>query len=79
MLLAVHTAVIFRRFCGLCTCIAFFIGCDKPRSTDAHNSSSRLEVVSVTNAAGLTFSIAYAYLVVPQLPRNYMLTLTADL
>lgn len=41
--------------------------------------SARLDVGNVTNAAGLTFSSAYAYLVVPQLPRNYMLTLTADL
>ena len=41
--------------------------------------SARLDVGNVTNAAGLTFSPAYAYLVVPQLPRNYMLTLTADL
>jgi iron complex outermembrane receptor protein len=41
--------------------------------------SARFDVGNVTNAAGLTFSIAYAYLVVPQLPRNYMLTLTADL
>ena len=41
--------------------------------------SARLDVDNVTNASGLTFSSAYAYLVVPQLPRNYMLTLTADL
>jgi len=44
-----------------------------------HSCSARLDVGNVTNAAGLTFSSAYAYLVVPQLPRNYMLTLTADL
>jgi iron complex outermembrane recepter protein len=41
--------------------------------------SARLDVGNVTNAAGLTFSSAYSYLVVPQLPRNYMLTLAADL
>ena len=41
--------------------------------------SARLDVGNVTNASGLTFSPASAYLVVPQLPRNYMLTLTADL
>jgi iron complex outermembrane receptor protein len=41
--------------------------------------SARLDVGNVTNASGLTFSSASAYLVVPQLPRNYMLTLAADL
>jgi iron complex outermembrane receptor protein len=41
--------------------------------------SARLDVGNVTNAAGLTFSSAYAYLLVPQLPRNYTLTLAADL
>jgi iron complex outermembrane recepter protein len=41
--------------------------------------SARLDVGNVTNAAGLTFSSAYSYLVVPQLPRNYMVTLAADL
>lgn len=41
--------------------------------------SARLDIGNVTNAAGLTFSSAYAYLVVPQLPRNYTLTLAADL
>ena len=41
--------------------------------------SARLDAGNVTNAAGLTFSSAYPYLVVPQLPRNYKLTLAADL
>ena len=41
--------------------------------------SARLDIGNVTNAAGLTFSSAYAYLVIPQLPRNYTLTLAADL
>jgi iron complex outermembrane recepter protein len=41
--------------------------------------SARLDIGNITNAAGLTFSSAYAYLVVPQLPRNYTLTLAADL
>ncbi|MBV8877036.1 MAG: TonB-dependent receptor [Gammaproteobacteria bacterium] len=41
--------------------------------------SARLDVGNITNAAGLTFSSAYSYLVVPQLPRNYTLTLAADL
>ena len=41
--------------------------------------SARLDIGNVTNAAGLTFSSGSAYLVVPQLPRNYMLTLAADL
>ena len=41
--------------------------------------SARFDVGNITNAAGLTFSSAYAYLVVPQLPRNYTLTLAADL
>jgi iron complex outermembrane receptor protein len=41
--------------------------------------SARLDIGNVTNAAGLTFSSAYAYLVIPQLPRNYTVTLAADL
>jgi iron complex outermembrane recepter protein len=41
--------------------------------------SARLDIGNVTDAAGLTFSSAYSYLVVPQLPRNYTLTLAADL
>ena len=41
--------------------------------------SARLDIGNITDAAGLTFSSAYAYLVVPQLPRNYVLTLAADL
>jgi iron complex outermembrane recepter protein len=41
--------------------------------------SARLDVGNITNAAGVTFSSAYAYLVVPQLPRNYTFTLAVDL
>jgi iron complex outermembrane receptor protein len=39
--------------------------------------SLRFDAANVTNAPGLTISTVY--LVVPQLQRNYMLTLTADL
>ncbi len=39
--------------------------------------SARLDVGNVTNATGLTLSSFY--LAVPQLPRNYMVTLAADL
>jgi hypothetical protein len=41
--------------------------------------SARLDIGNITDAAGVTFSSAYAYLVVPQLPRNYTFTLAADL
>jgi iron complex outermembrane recepter protein len=41
--------------------------------------SARLDIGNITDAAGVTFSSAYAYLVVPQLPRNYTLTVAADL
>jgi|SRR5215813_13831181 len=62
MLLGVHTAVIFCKFCGLCACIAFFLGCDNPSSSaDARSSSAKLETLSVTNAAGLTMSVAQEY------------------
>ena len=39
-------------------CIVFLIACNKPRSTDAHSSRAALETFSVTNAAGLTMSVA---------------------
>jgi iron complex outermembrane receptor protein len=41
--------------------------------------SARFDIGNVTNASGLTFSSAYYGLAVPQLPRNYTLTLAADL
>lgn len=41
-----------------------------------HQCSARLDIGNVTNAAGLTLSSQY--LVVPQLGRNYTLTLAAD-
>jgi outer membrane receptor protein involved in Fe transport len=41
-----------------------------------HQCSARLDIGNVTSAAGLTLSSQY--LVVPQLGRNYTLTLAAD-
>jgi outer membrane receptor protein involved in Fe transport len=46
------------------------------RKLSTHQFSARLDVGNVTNATGLTLSSQY--LVVPQLGRNYTLTLAAD-
>jgi len=58
MLLPVHEADILRRFCGLCICIVFFIGCDNPRFSGTHSSSATPKTLSVTNTVGLTMSVA---------------------